>query len=90
MSSCNCRCSSLEELALSKKDSWLARHWPSWGKKTDPVVVFDVLKMPAMALMKGKPMDALYWLAFFGESLGHDFRNLADSPTIDYGHGRDD
>ena len=56
-----------KELALSKKDSWLARHWPSWGKKTDPVVVFDIFRMPAMAVMNGKPLDAFYWWAFFAE-----------------------
>lgn len=56
-----------KELALSKKDTWLARNWPSWGKKTDPVVVFDAFRMPVEACLKGKYKDALYWIAFFAE-----------------------
>lgn len=56
-----------KELALSKKDSWLARSWPSWSKQTDPVVVFDALRMPLEALWKGKPKDSLFWAAFFAE-----------------------
>ena len=51
------------------QDSWLAKNWPSWGRKTDPVVVFDIIRMPAMAVWNGKPLDAFYWFAFFAEWL---------------------
>ncbi|CAJ1370494.1 unnamed protein product [Effrenium voratum] len=56
-----------KELALSKKEGWLARNWPSWNKKTDPVVVFDVFRMPLEALLRGTVKDSFYWMYFFAQ-----------------------
>ncbi|CAK9070856.1 unnamed protein product [Durusdinium trenchii] len=56
-----------KELVLSEKKGWLARNWPSWTKKTDPVTVFDALRMPLESLLSGKVMDAFFWLVFFAQ-----------------------
>ena len=56
-----------KELLLSKKGGWFAQNWPSWTKKTDPVVISDSFRMPAEALLKGKPMDAMFWILFFAQ-----------------------